>query len=53
MPRPNIILEPVKTYNLLLPIRVYDTLGKKAHDRRVSVAALIREAVENWIRDNA
>ena len=55
MPRPNKILEPTKTYNLLMKQDQYDKLSKHAHDmqkisrEQVAVADLIREAIDVYI----
>ena len=55
MPRPNKILEPTKTYNLLLKEEQYDKLAYDAHQmqktarEQVSVADLIREAIDIYI----
>ena len=54
MPRPNKILEPTKTYNLLMTQDQYDT-SKHAHDmqkisrEQVTAADLIREAIDVYI----
>jgi len=55
MPRPNKILEPTKTYNLLMKEEQYDKLAHIAHQmqksayQQVSVADLIRESVDIYI----
>jgi len=55
MPRPNKILEPTKTYNLLMKEEQYDKLADIAHQmqkssyQQVSVADLIRESVDIYI----
>ena len=55
MPRPNKILEPTKTYNLLMKQDQYDRLSKHAHDmqkvsiEQVAVADLIRDAIDVYI----
>ena len=55
MPRPNKILEPTKTYNLLMKEAQYDKLAYIAHQmqksayEQVSVADLIRESVDIYI----
>ena len=55
MPRPNKILEPTKTYNLLLKEAQYDKLAYAAHQmqksarEQVAVADLIREAIDIYI----
>ena len=55
MPRPNKILEPTKTYNLLMKQTQYDKLEKYASDmqrkslEQVAVADLIREAIDVYI----
>jgi len=55
MPRPNVIKEDARMYNLLIPQRVYDVLQQEAFDlskqsgRMVSVAHLIREALEIYV----
>jgi|TARA_B100000282_G_C31309770_1_gene299396 hypothetical protein len=55
MPRPNKILEPTKTYNLLLKEKQYDKLAYAAHQmqktarEQVAVADLIREAIDIYI----
>ena len=55
MPRPNKILEPTKTYNLLLKEAQYDKLAYAAHQmqktarEQVAVADLIREAIDRWM----
>ena len=55
MPRPNKILEPTKTYNLLLKEAQYDKLAYAAHQmqktarEQVAVADLIREAIDLYI----
>lgn len=55
MPRPNKILEPTKTYNLLMKEEQYDKLARIAHQmqksayQQVSVADLIRESVDIYI----
>ena len=55
MPRPNKILEPTKTYNLLMKEEQYEKLAYIAHQmqksayQQVSVADLIRESVDIYI----
>jgi len=55
MPRPNKILEPTKTYNLLMKEAQYDKLAYIAHQmqktslEQVAVADLIRDAVDIYI----
>ena len=55
MPRPNKILEPTKTYNLLMKEEQYDKLAKiatimqQSAYEQVSVADLIRESVDIYI----
>jgi|TARA_E500000318_G_C3434539_1_gene162497 hypothetical protein len=55
MPRPNKILEPTKTYNLLMTVSQYDKLSVYSHDmtrrslEQVSVADLIRDAIEVYL----
>ena len=55
MPRPHVIKEDARMYNLLIPQRVYDILQQEAFDlskqsgRMVSVAHLIREALETYV----
>ena len=55
MPRPNKILEPTKTYNLLMKQDQYDRLRKHAEDmqkvsiEQVAVADLIRDAIDVYI----
>jgi hypothetical protein len=55
MPRPNKILEPTKTYNLLMKEEQYNKLSKYAHDmqkksrEQVAVADLIREAIDIYL----
>tara|TARA_B100001063_G_C16676890_1_gene509536 strand:+ start:580 stop:777 length:198 start_codon:yes stop_codon:yes gene_type:complete len=55
MPRPNKILEPTKTYNLLMKQDQYDRLSKHAEDmqkvsiEQVAVADLIRDAIDVYI----
>jgi len=55
MPRPNKILEPTKTYNLLMKKDQYDRLSKHAEDmqkvsiEQVAVADLIRDAIDVYI----
>lgn len=55
MPRPNKILEPTKTYNLLMKQDQYDRLSKHAQDmqkvsiEQVAVADLIRDAIDVYI----
>ena len=55
MPRPNKILEPTKTYNLLLKEEQDDKLAYAAHQmqktarEQVAVADLIREAIDIYI----
>ena len=55
MPRPNKILEPTKTYNLMLKQVQYDKLASAAEQmqkksiEQVAVADLIREAIDIYI----
>ena len=55
MPRPNKILEPTKTYNLLMKQTQYDKLEKYASDmqrkslEQVAVADLIRDAIDIYL----
>ena len=55
MPRPNKILEPTKTYNLLMTKTQYDKLSthagirQKVSREQVAVADLIREAIDVYI----
>ena len=55
MPRPNKILEPAKTYNLMLKQVQYDKLATAAEQmqkrsiEQVAVADLIREAIDIYI----
>ena len=55
MPRPNKILEPTKTYNLMLKQVQYDKLAsaaelmQKKSIEQVAVADLIREAIDIYI----
>jgi len=55
MPRPNKILEPTKTYNLLMTVSQYDKLSVYSRDmtrrslEQVSVADLIRDAIEVYL----
>ena len=55
MPRPNKILEPTKTYNLMLKQVQYDKLESAAKKmqktslEQVAVADLIREAIDIYI----
>lgn len=55
MGRPNKILEPTKTYNLLMKEEQYDKLSKLAHDmqkrslEQVAVADLIRDAIDVYL----
>lgn len=55
MPRPNKILEPTKTYNLMLKQIQYDKLASAAEQmqrksiEQVAVADLIREAIDIYI----
>jgi|TARA_R100000030_G_C3236662_1_gene119605 hypothetical protein len=55
MPRPNKILEPTKTYNLLMKQTQYDKLERYAHDmqkkslEQVAVADLIRDAIDIYL----
>jgi len=55
MPRPNKILEPTKTYNLMLKQAQYDKLASAAEKmqktslEQVAVADLIREAIDIYI----
>ena len=55
MPRPNKILEPTKTYNLMLKQVQYNKLATAAEQmqkrsiEQVAVADLIREAIDIYI----
>jgi len=55
MPRPNKILEPTKTYNLLMKEKQYDRLAYIAHQmqktklEQVAVADLIRDAIDIYL----
>ncbi len=55
MPRPNKILEPTKTYNLMLKQLQYNKLALAAEQmqknsiEQVAVADLIREAIDIYI----
>ena len=55
MPRPNKILEPTKTYNLLMKEQQYDKLAYMAHHmqksslEQVAVADLIRESLDIYV----
>ena len=55
MPRPNKILEPTKTYNLLMKEEQFDKLAYVAHEmqqtslEQVAVADLIRDAIDIYI----
>ena len=55
MPRPNKILEPTKTYNLMLKQVQYNKLASAAEEmqrksiEQVAVADLIREAIDIYI----
>lgn len=55
MPRPNKILEPTKTYNLMLKQVQYNKLASAAEKmqrksiEQVAVADLIREAIDIYI----
>ena len=55
MPRPNKILEPTKTYNLLMKEEQFDKLAYVAHEmqktslEQVAVADLIREALDIYV----
>ncbi len=55
MPRPNKILEPTKTYNLLMKQTQYDKLERYASDmqkkslEQVAVADLIRDAIDIYL----
>ena len=55
MPRPNKILEPTKTYNLLMKQTQYDKLEKYAAGmqkkslEQVAVADLIRDAIDIYL----
>ena len=55
MPRPNKILEPTKTYNLLMKQTQYDRLERHAGDmqkrslEQVAVADLIRDAIDIYL----
>ena len=55
MPRPNKILEPTKTYNLLMKEEQFDKLAYVAHEmqqtslEQVAVADLMREALDIYV----
>ena len=55
MPRPNKILEPTKTYNLLMKEQQYDKLAymarhmQKSSLEQVAVADLIRDAIDIYL----
>jgi len=55
MPRPNKILEPTKTYNLLMKEEQFDKLAYVAHEmqktslEQVAVADLIRESLDIYV----
>ena len=55
MPRPNKILEPTKTYNLLMKEEQFDKLAYVAHQMQktslvqVAVADLIRESLDIYV----
>ena len=55
MPRPNKILEPTKTYNLLMKEEQYDRLAyiaeqmQKTKLEQVAVADLIRDAIDIFL----
>ena len=55
MPRPNKILEPTKTYNLLMKEEQFDKLAYVAHQlqktslEQVAVADLMREALDIYV----
>jgi len=55
MPRPNKILEPTKTYNLLMKEEQFDKLAYVAHEmqktslEQVAVADLIRDAIDIYL----
>ena len=55
MPRPKKILEPTKTYNLLMKEEQFDKLAYVAHQmqkkalEQVAVADLIREALDIYV----
>ena len=55
MPRPNKILEPTKTYNLLMKQTQYDKLERYASDmqqkslEQVAVADLIPDAIDIYL----
>jgi hypothetical protein len=55
MPRPNKILEPTKTYNLLMKEEQFDKLAYVAHQmqktslEQVAVADLIRESLDIYV----
>jgi len=55
MPRPNKILEPTKTYNLLMKEEQYDRLAyiaeqiQKTKLEQVAVADLIRDAIDIYL----
>ena len=55
MPRPNKILEPTKTYNLLMKEEQFDKLAYVAHQmqktslEQVAVADLIRDAIDIYL----
>jgi len=55
MPRPNKILEPTKTYNLLMKEEQYDRLAyiaeqmQKTKREQVAVADLIRDSIDIYL----
>lgn len=55
MPRPNKILEPTKTYNLLMTVNQFERLQEYSHTmtrfsmEQVSIADLIRDAIEVYL----
>jgi len=55
MPRPNKILEPTKTYNLLMTVDQFERLQGYSHNmtkrslEQVSIADLIRDAIEVYL----
>lgn len=49
MPRPKVINEPTTTYNLLMATRTYDAVARHARASGLSVAEVIRQAVNAWL----
>ena len=49
MPRPPKIDEPTKTYNLLLPVAMYDKLA--THAKRIQATSREQVAVADLIRE--